>query len=156
MTAAVIIMLGAIIILLYLLIKFGIMKRRVIVTIVENIPIGIFRDSNKNYEIKNKVYIKEIRKNESVLNEDSSKIKNNLEWEYNKKNEDNLFKSKDASEKINEENINNNQIVYWTPNGKTYHNSKLCLALSRSKVINEGTVAESHKAALCDLCKDSL
>lgn len=42
--------------------------------------------------------------------------------------------------------------VYWTPNGKSYHTTKSCSTLSRSKVINSGTIAESGKYDPCDRC----
>ena len=43
-------------------------------------------------------------------------------------------------------------IVYWTPNGKSYHSTKSCPTLSRSKTINSGTQAESGKYDPCDRC----
>ena len=42
--------------------------------------------------------------------------------------------------------------VYWTPNGKSYHTTKNCSTLSRSKTILEGTIAESGKSDPCDRC----
>ena len=44
-------------------------------------------------------------------------------------------------------------IVYWTPNGKTYHMKSTCRTLARSKVINSGTVYESGKDFKCEHCK---
>lgn len=43
-------------------------------------------------------------------------------------------------------------IVYWTSNGKSYHSTKFCPTLSRSKTINSGTQAESGKYDPCDRC----
>ena len=43
-------------------------------------------------------------------------------------------------------------IVYWTPNGKSYHSTKSCPTLSRSKTVNSGTQAESGKYDPCDRC----
>lgn len=43
-------------------------------------------------------------------------------------------------------------IVYWTPNGKSYHTTKSCSTLSRSKTILEGTIEESGKSDPCDRC----
>lgn len=141
-----IIMLAVIIILFYLLLKFGVIKRRVIVTIVENLPIGLFRDKNKSYEIENKVYVKEINK---------EKIEENLNSkEENTNNENNISDKDNISKNIEDIDISNNKTVYWTPKGKTYHTSKSCFALSRSKVILEGSAVESEKDALCDLCRD--
>ncbi len=42
--------------------------------------------------------------------------------------------------------------VYWTPNGKSYHTTKGCSTLSRSKTILEGTLEESGKNDPCDRC----
>lgn len=42
--------------------------------------------------------------------------------------------------------------VYWTPNGKSYHTTKSCSTLSRSKTILEGTLQESGKNDPCDRC----
>lgn len=42
--------------------------------------------------------------------------------------------------------------VYWTPNGKSYHTTKKCSTLSRSKTILEGTIQESGKHDPCDRC----
>ncbi|HBL06475.1 MAG TPA: hypothetical protein DDZ33_05990 [Clostridium sp.] len=42
--------------------------------------------------------------------------------------------------------------VYWTPNGKSYHTTKGCSTLSRSKTILEGTIQESGKNDPCDRC----
>lgn len=42
--------------------------------------------------------------------------------------------------------------VYWTPNGKSYHTTKGCPTLSRSKTILEGSVQESGKNDPCDKC----
>ncbi|WP_081911626.1 DNA/RNA non-specific endonuclease [Clostridium culturomicium] len=42
--------------------------------------------------------------------------------------------------------------VYWTPNGKSYHTTKDCSTLSRSKTILEGTLEESGKSDPCDRC----
>lgn len=49
-------------------------------------------------------------------------------------------------------NTNSSKIVYWTPNGKSYHSRKNCPTLSRSKTILEGTLEESGKADPCDKC----
>ena len=54
-------------------------------------------------------------------------------------------------------NVTNNgtsspSIVYWTPKGKSYHTTKSCRTLSRSKTILEGTLQESGKSDPCDVC----
>ena len=43
-------------------------------------------------------------------------------------------------------------IVYWTPKGKSYHSTKSCSTLSKSKTILEGTIEESGKNDPCDKC----
>lgn len=47
---------------------------------------------------------------------------------------------------------NSSAIVYWTPSGKSYHTTKNCPTLSRSKTILEGTISESGKNDPCDRC----
>ncbi len=44
------------------------------------------------------------------------------------------------------------ETVYWTPKGKSYHKSKDCPTLSRSKIINSGTIEQSGKDDPCDKC----
>lgn len=44
------------------------------------------------------------------------------------------------------------EIVYWTPNGKSYHKTDECSTLSRSKTILSGTLSESGKDDPCDQC----
>ena len=46
-------------------------------------------------------------------------------------------------------------IVYWTPNGGSYHSSENCRTLSRSKTIISGTIDEavaSGHGDPCDVC----
>ena len=46
-------------------------------------------------------------------------------------------------------------IVYWTPNGKSYHASEYCRTLNRSKTIISGTMDEaiaSGHGDPCDVC----
>lgn len=50
------------------------------------------------------------------------------------------------------DNSTKDDIVYWTPNGKSYHSTKLCSTLSRSKTIYSGTKVESGKSDPCDRC----
>ena len=58
----------------------------------------------------------------------------------------------DASAPTQPSTPSNGSIVYWTPNGKSYHTTKSCTTLSRSKTILEGTVQESGKYDPCDRC----
>lgn len=46
----------------------------------------------------------------------------------------------------------NSPVVYWTPKGKSYHTTKSCSTLSRSKTILEGALKDSGKADPCDKC----
>ena len=43
-------------------------------------------------------------------------------------------------------------IVYWTPNGKSYHSTKSCTTLRRSKNILSGTVSEASSSGHGDPC----
>lgn len=45
-----------------------------------------------------------------------------------------------------------NAIVYWTPNGKSYHKTNQCSGLSKSKTILSGTLTDSGKSDPCDRC----
>ncbi len=45
-----------------------------------------------------------------------------------------------------------NRIVYWTPNGKSYHYSKDCPLLQKSKTINQGTLQEALDIGKSDPC----
>jgi len=47
---------------------------------------------------------------------------------------------------------NADRIVYWTPKGKSYHFSKDCPTLSRSKTILSGPLSECPKSDPCDRC----
>lgn len=57
-----------------------------------------------------------------------------------------------ASKPTQQSNVNKTTKYYWTPNGKSYHTTKNCSTLSRSKTILEGTLAESGKSDPCDKC----
>ncbi|MGL5693610.1 MAG: ComEC/Rec2 family competence protein [Peptostreptococcaceae bacterium] len=54
--------------------------------------------------------------------------------------------------KLDEGTSSDDNIVYWTPNGKSYHTTKNCSTLSRSKVINSSTISQSGKNDPCDRC----
>ena len=43
-------------------------------------------------------------------------------------------------------------VVYWTPNGKSYHNSHDCVTLKRSKTINQGLLNDALSAGKTDPC----
>ncbi|MGM9973791.1 MAG: MBL fold metallo-hydrolase [Clostridiaceae bacterium] len=42
--------------------------------------------------------------------------------------------------------------VYWTPGGKSYHTTKDCSTLSRSKTIYSGSLSDCPKDDPCDVC----
>lgn len=44
--------------------------------------------------------------------------------------------------------------VYLTPKGKTFHNSKTCMSLSRAAVVysSDRKTAESHGLKACGIC----
>lgn len=48
--------------------------------------------------------------------------------------------------------IGGTAVVYWTPNGKSYHASKSCRTLSRSKTICSGSLEEAFAAGKSDPC----
>lgn len=43
-------------------------------------------------------------------------------------------------------------VVYWTPNGKSYHSSRDCSTLKRSKTINEGSLNDAISLGKSDPC----
>lgn len=49
-------------------------------------------------------------------------------------------------------NNSGDRTVYWVPNGKSYHFTKDCLTLARSKTINEGLLSSCPKSDPCDKC----
>lgn len=52
----------------------------------------------------------------------------------------------------NQQSGQNDEIVYYTPKGKSYHSRRDCSALIRSKTILSGTIKESNKLDPCDRC----
>ena len=77
---------------------------------------------------------------------------NNTNKSTNKNNKtNNTTTNKNNSVSVDNKN-NNTSTVYWTPNGKSYHSTKGCPTLSRSKTILSGTVAQSGKKDACDRC----
>ncbi|VIF62241.1 beta-lactamase [Clostridioides difficile] len=60
--------------------------------------------------------------------------------------------SKNDSFKNKQNTSNSAEIVYFTHKGKSYHSTKNCSRLSRSKKILSGTIAESKKNDPCDIC----
>ena len=173
--------------LIYLL-KDEVFRKKGVVTVVKNLPLSIFKKSNKEEKIKEEIKVfteMNSLKNEKKLNvnNNDNKIKNkdiselkNSELEKNStevekseltkkyeatKNDEEVIKedfeiitedidSIDKDVKVREI---EEEIVYWTPNGKTYHSKNTCRTLVRSKIINSGTVHESGKDFKCENCK---
>jgi hypothetical protein len=46
----------------------------------------------------------------------------------------------------------NKSSVYWTPNGKSYHTTKSCPTLSRSKVIKNTSLQRAYEEGKKDPC----
>ena len=59
------------------------------------------------------------------------------------------IENKEIVEELSEV-LKEEDIVYWTPNGKTYHSSRTCRTLSRSNIINSGSIYESGKDFKCE------
>lgn len=89
-------------------------------------------------------YNSSLKSNTSTNNSSntSSKVNNTTNNSNTNNNSTNESQSSD----------NSSEIVYWTPNGKSYHTTKNCPTLSRSKTILEGTISESGKNDPCDRC----
>ncbi|MCR1824937.1 DNA/RNA non-specific endonuclease [Terrisporobacter muris] len=95
------------------------------------------------YTIKGNVINDEfdnVNPDEYNANLESNKSNNNT---INNSNTNNITKNESQS---------NSSKVYWTPNGKSYHTTKNCSTLSRSKTILEGTIQSSGKYDPCDRC----
>lgn len=126
--------------LIFLLYATGILKRKVLITTVENLPIGIFKDNHNKIENEiSEVHIQENLNNDEIITYDSQ---NNLEKDF----------SEESIELIEENNIQKEDIVYWTPQGKNYHETNTCKTLLRSKIILNGSIDESGKSTKCNQC----
>ena len=148
------------------------------VQVVKFLPLGIFKeDKNKDKDSKidnREESIKERHINKekdnlhnSILIENENDLKesqieaqeNEINVEINEKGEEKTCVESEESnilDLIDENNdnlLNQEEIVYWTPNGKTYHSKSTCRTLARSKIINSGTVNESGKDFKCENCK---
>ena len=85
-------------------------------------------------------------------NVDPDEYNANLSGNNSNSNSNVSNKPSEESTPIVNESVSNGAIVYWTPNGKSYHTTSSCSALSRSKTILQGTIAESGKFDPCDRC----
>lgn len=125
-----------------LLYATGILKRRVFVTTVENLPIGIFKE--KNVHVQEETYIQENSKSDEneLMKCNNENVENDLKKEF----------SSESLEILEENNMQDEEIVYWTPYGRHYHNIHNCGTLLRSKVINSGSINKSGKLTRCHKC----
>lgn len=182
----IVVLIIVIVCMMYIL-KGDLYRKKVVVTIVESLPLGIFKKPNniehKEIIIKHNIEVSDEAKvnSEKELNvhttlESNNKLEDNerigqvhkkeinsietLNDENNKGGEkeeiksdkelevacDSISQDEDSDDRVEE-------IVYWTPNGKTYHGKNTCRTLSRSKVINSGSICESGKDFKCEHCK---
>lgn len=132
-----------------LLYATGILKRKVLITTVENLPIGIFKENSDQIQEESlETHIQEdSRSDDNEPIECSNEIvkdnpKNDLEKDFNPESLG-LIKGNNMQEK---------GIVYWTPQGKHYHKIQNCGALLRSKIINHGSIDQSGKSTGCNKC----
>ncbi len=108
---------------------------------------------------------KELQKENKALKQDKKIAELELEELKNKEEDttnNNDYTTKDSSNKSNSDSSfdevsddvttdePSQDYVYWTPNGKSYHSTKDCPTLSRSKVIYEGY--NCPKTDPCDVC----
>lgn len=135
--------------------------------IINNFEIDEFINSQENLEnntsmeIENKLESTdlEVINNEEeikeVVEEFNNTIENILEDDFKDTSDvsiiDDIYEVIENKEIIDE--LKEKEIVYWTPNGKTYHVKNTCRTLARSKVINSGTIYESGKDFKCEHCK---
>ena len=88
----------------------------------------------------------------------NSSLESNTSSNNFSNNNSNINNTINSSDTVNnstnedQSNFNNSEIVYWTPNGKSYHTTENCPTLSRSKTILSGTIDESGKNDPCDKC----
>ncbi|WP_195987281.1 hypothetical protein [Clostridium sp. D53t1_180928_C8] len=117
-------------------------------------------------EIKSSEEVKIMGSVQEIKEEVGNEVNNSSENMFNAlineskesiKNKEVKENSKEINKEIN--NINemfnekSEELVFWTPKGKTYHTKSSCSTLARSKVINSGTVYESGKDFKCEHCK---
>lgn len=138
------------------LFKGNFIKGEVGITVLESLPLSIFKKSNSdessyNYE----------KQSGTSLEADKKSNYKSIDVEVELDKEDILERKEiDVLDEVASDIINNDveeekekEIVYWTPKGKTYHVKSTCRTLARSKVIHSGTVYESKKDFKCENCK---
>lgn len=134
--------------------------------LLEEIAIDILNEENKEVgyfdQISNISEENSIEKNKTIESlENINKREEDFSEAFDKCTEDiSEVLVNDVEESIEFIEENNEEveevkedIVYWTPNGKTYHAKNTCRTLARSKVINSGAIHESGKDFKCENCK---
>jgi hypothetical protein len=102
------------------------------------------KDYNNNYVTKD--YSDDYNSNNNSTSNNESNNKSN-NYSNNESNSDSSFDG--ASDDVTTDEPSQDY-VYWTPNGKSYHSTKDCPTLSRSKVIYEGY--NCPKTDPCNVC----
>ena len=90
--------------------------------------------------------------NDEFDNISPDKYNSSLESNTSTNNPSNTSSKVNNTTNENRSSSNSSAVVYWTPNGKSYHTTKNCPTLSRSKTILSGTINESGKNDPCDRC----
>lgn len=102
-------------------------------------------DNTTEETTDNNDYVAKDYNNDYNSNNNSNNKPNN--YSNNESNSDSSFDG--ASDDVTTDEPSQDY-VYWTPNGKSYHSTKDCPTLSRSKVIHEGY--NCPKTDPCDVC----
>ncbi len=135
-------------------------------TVIENDHIPVIEE---NKEEVNQAQTDEAPINEVVVNEEATEEQNTITNEVPEVEvEANLEHTQDKDEQVSSQKVEETTqetvedtssqvkeetgMVYWVPSGKVYHSTKSCSALSRSKTIYSGTIAESGKSKHCQRC----
>ena len=145
-----IVILSLIVVLILVLFLYNkdLFHRDTVITIVTSLPLGIFKDESKKQIVKEKEQIN-IKKDENNIK--TGQVINEAPLVEVEANED-VEKEVESNESI-EIPEEKEVIVYWTPNGKSYHMKNTCRTLARSKVILSGNTLECEKAICCEHCK---
>ena len=145
-------------------------RRNVAVTVVKSLPLPILKkwlkeDKNKKENIVvEKVDIKSTYDNNII--DTTSKISGevsistvqeenkNIQFESESNNTEDIGTTEEVIlDEVGSDILEEEILVYWTPNGKSYHGKSTCRTLVRSKIINCGTISESGKDFKCEHCK---
>ena len=145
-----IVILSLIVVLILILFLYNkdLFHRDTVITIVTSLPLGIFKDESKKQIVKEKEQIN-IKKDENNIK--TEQVINEAPLVEVEANED--VEKEVESNESNEIPKEKEVIVYWTPNGKSYHMKNTCRTLARSKVILSGNTLECEKAICCEHCK---